>query len=381
MTDTVSAVGSLHDIAAADWDALAGDSPWLSHALLSALEDSGAVGGHSGWRPAHLALWRDGQLLAAAPRYLKTHSRGEYVFDWAWARAYAQHGLRYYPKQLCAVPFSPIPGPRLLAGDAASRATLAQALAAEQDGVSGCHVLFAQQADRAALLDAGFALRLGVQFHWFNQGWPDFAAFLAALRQDKRKKIRQERNKVARAGVTVRTLVGREIGEADWAFFERCYRHTYHTHGGEPYLPLSFFLQLGERLPQCCVLFIAERHGAPIAASLCLRDAERLYGRYWGALEEVDCLHFELCYYAGIEYALAERLAVFEGGAQGEHKLARGFTPVETCSLHRLQSPMFQQAISRWLAEEAQAVRGWIDEQSAAGPFKSCSQNPPGLVV
>ena len=362
---------SLHALPADSWDALSGGQPWLSHALLSALEDSGAVSAATGWQPAHLALWEGEQLCAVAPRYLKTHSRGEYVFDWSWARAYAEHGLNYYPKALGAVPFSPIPGPRLLAADAHSRLALAQGLADAGHGQSGSHVLFVPDADRAALQSVGFLPRMGVQFHWQNAGWPDFAAFLASLRQDKRKKIRQERQKVAAAGVQIVQRSGSDIREADWVFFEHCYRNTYQEHRSHPYLPLAFFLLLGQRLPEACVLFLAYRGQQPIAASLCLRDAHRLYGRYWGCIEQVDCLHFELCYYAGIDYALAQGLAVFEGGAQGEHKLARGFLPVPTWSMHRLQQPAFHQAIGRWLAQERQVMAEYLAEQHAASPYKT----------
>lgn len=354
----------LDAVAPAQWDALAGAQPCLSHAFLHALESSGAVGPGSGWQPCHLLLRDGGEVVAAAPLYVKHHSWGEYVFDWTWAEAYQRAGRDYYPKLLCAVPFTPVPGPRLLARDDDARLRLAAALIglARDKALSSVHVLYPAEADMTALLAAGFLPRDGVQFHWFNRGFADFDDFLAALQRDKRKKIRQERRRVAEAGVTVAVKTGADIHAADWAFFHRCYRQTYRDHRSTPYLPPAFFESFHAARPGSCVLFIASQNGAPVAASLCLRDGERLYGRYWGCIAEIDCLHFELCYYAGIDYAIRAGLAVFEGGAQGEHKLARGFDPVPTRSAHWLADPRFARAIGDWLGHERRAMQHHREE-------------------
>lgn len=314
-----------------------------------------------------------GRLVAAAPMYLKDHSYGEYVFDWAWADAYHRNRLAYYPKALVAVPFTPVPGPRLLARDDQTRALLVQALIAETDrlGVSGLHVLFPESADASALEAAGMMRRQGVQFHWMNAGWPDFDAFLADLSQPKRKKIRAERRKVAEAGVVVDMLEGEAISEADWAFFSRCYRTTYAQHHSTPYLNRAFFLELARTMPEALLMARASKDGRPIAAALLMRDANAIYGRYWGALEHVPCLHFEASYYAPLEWAIANGIQRFEGGAQGEHKMARGFLPVPTCSYHRLAHPAFADAIERFLERETGGVDAYLDELNERTPLKS----------
>ena len=357
------------------WEALRhGDTqPFLNHHWLALLEQSGCVTEETGWRPLHLVLERNGQLVAAAPLYLKGHSYGEYVFDWAWADAYRRHGLDYYPKLLSAIPFTPVPGMRLLAADAPARKALAQALIelARESGVSSLHVLFPDPEEVQLLEFAGAMIRRGVQFHWYNEGWPNFEAFLASLTQPKRKKIRAERRKVTESGVSFRRLSGRDISEADWAFFCRCYDNTYLEHHSTPYLNRAFFNGLGERLPESVLMVIAERAGKPIASSLLMRDAERMYGRYWGAIENVPFLHFETCYYQAIEAAIDLGIRVIEGGAQGEHKMARGFTPQPTASAHWLAEPAFADAVQRFLEREGQAVSGYLDELNDRTPFKT----------
>ncbi len=372
-------VADIREVGASEWDALAGGAgtgPFVRHAFLAALQSCGCVGDDTGWQP-HFVCLEDarGRLAAAAPLYLKAHSYGEYVFDWAWADAYQRHGLRYYPKGLVAVPFTPVPGPRLLARDESARNALVGALVAEADalGLSSLHVLFPRDADASALANAGLLRRRGVQFHWHNPGWRSFDDYLGALAQPKRKKVRAERRKVAEAGVEVRMIEGREVTEADWAFFARCYRNTYALHHSTPYLNRAFFLELARSMPECLLLAIARRGGQPIAASLLMRDEQALYGRYWGALEHVDCLHFEASYYAPIEWAIAHGIGRFEGGAQGEHKMARGFLPVETCSFHRLSHPAFADAVARFLEREAGGVDAYLDELGERSPMR-----PPG---
>jgi len=368
---------SLSGIDPGEWDTLAGPAGvLLSHAFLHGLERTGCVGGDSGWLPRHLLLYDGPRLAGAVPSYLKGHSYGEYVFDWAWADAYARHGLDYYPKWVAAVPFTPVAGPRLLAADDGRRAELARALvqAARASGLSSLHVLFPQPADARALAEAGCLLRQGTQFHWRNPGWRDFDDFLAGLSQPKRKKIRAERRKVREAGVAVRMLAGEQIEDAHWAFFHRCYRQTYREHLSAPYLNLAFFRYLGERLARHCVMALAERDGVPVAASLLLLDEAggepRLYGRYWGAVASLPCLHFETAYYAPIEWAIARGVRVIEGGAQGEHKLARGFLPVRTQSAHWLAHPAFADAVERFLEREAPGVQAYEDALHAHAPFR-----------
>jgi uncharacterized protein len=360
------------------WDALvqhcAPDQPLLTSSFLATLERAGCVGGRTGWRASHALVYdAAGALCAAAPLYVKQHSYGEYVFDHAWADAYARHGLAYYPKLLCALPFTPVPGARLIARDVASRAALVEGLqmfvqAAE---VSSCHVLFANEASAQALQNAGWLRRNGVQFHWQNAGYADFEGFLDSLAQKKRKNIRAERRKVTEAGVTFRVLNGHTAREDDWAFFTRCYDLTYQQHWSSPYLNRAFFTALAQAMPQCVVLFIAKRDQKPIAASLCIRSSTRLYGRYWGAVEHVPCLHFEACYYQPLEYAIAQGLQVFEGGAQGEHKIARGLAPVPTCSFHWLAEPAFADAVDRYLQRERSGIDAYLDELNERLPFKA----------
>jgi predicted N-acyltransferase len=359
---------------AAEWDSLVdadgAASPFLRHAFLRALHESGSAVAATGWEPRWLALWAPeaaGERLAAAvPLYRKSHSYGEYVFDWAWAEAQERLGRPYYPKWLVAVPFTPVAGSRLIAADEAARAAALQALL-ERTGarrLSSLHVLFPPPEQAQALARAGLLLREGLQFHWRNRGYCSFEDFLAALAQPKRKKIRAERRKVAEAGIALDRRVGGEITEADWHFFYRCYENTYAEHGGLPYLNLDFFLRLARELPQHLMLVRALRGGRPVASALGVFDGARaaLYGRYWGALERVPCLHFECCYYQMIEFAIERGLQVFEGGAQGAHKLARGLDPVPTWSAHWLRDAPLRDAVAHFLARERVAVDAAIDE-------------------
>jgi len=373
-------VSSLSEIGQADWDGLVAlqdrPNPFLSYAFLHALHESGSAAPDKGWQPQFIALYEpDGageRLAAALPLYVKDHSYGEYVFDWAWANAYQEHGLPYYPKLLSAIPFTPVTGPRLLARDDASRAALVQALVATQAAtdVSSTHVLFPPDGEARQLADAGFLLRSGVQFHWMNQGYASFDDFLATLEQKKRKNIRAERRKVAEASIVLRRVRGRDVTDDEWRFFTRCYRHTYAEHYSTPYLNLDFFRRIGRDMPDNLLLVIAERNGEPIAASLVVHDAGTLYGRYWGALEHVPCLHFECAYYQPLEFCIEQGIGVFEGGAQGEHKMARGFLPTRTWSAHWLAHPAFADAVERFLAREADGIDGYIDELNDRNPFR-----------
>lgn len=371
-------------IDAGAWNALVDNepdpSPFMRHEYLSALHLSGSAREATGWQPQFVTLWHAGVLHAGCPMYLKSHSYGEYVFDWAWANAYAQHGLDYYPKALVAVPFTPVPGARLLARDQAARAALVKALIAHtrEEQLSSLHLLFAQPHDIDACDAAGLMLRHTVQFHWTNHdamGRPfdDFEHFLAGLQQEKRKKIRQERRKVADRGVQFRWSRGRDISEADWDFFYRCYERTYLEHGNAPYLHRDFFHRMAKTMPQHWLLFIAEREGRPIACSLIgIDETHRVaYGRYWGALERVDCLHFEACYYQPLAWCMAHGFVRFEGGAQGEHKMARALLPVKTTSAHWLAHPAFADAVERFLEREGQGIEEYLDHLALRNPLRA----------
>ncbi|MEY3125867.1 MAG: hypothetical protein RLZZ573_2387 [Pseudomonadota bacterium] len=377
------------------WDALLGEqplgSPFMQHAYLTALHTSGSACADTGWDPHFITLESHGDMVAACVVYIKPHSYGEYVFDWAWANAYQQHGVPYYPKAVVAVPFTPVPGARLLARDAPSRAALVRALVrwCEENNLSSAHLLFGADADVAACSEAGLMLRHTVQFHWNNTpaGYVGFDDFMASLAQEKRKKIRQERRKVSNAGVTFRHAQGREISEVDWDFLYRCYERTYLEHGNAPYLNRDFFRRMANTMPDYWLLFVAERAGHPIAASLIAigsyasevcgageHDHPKMtkvaYGRYWGALERVDCLHFEACYYQPLQWCIANGYQRFEGGAQGEHKMARALMPVKTTSAHWLSHPAFADAVARFLEREDEGIGNYLDNLTQRSPFK-----------
>jgi uncharacterized protein len=374
-------VSSLSEIGQPKWDGLASmqpdANPFLSYAFLHALHESGSASRKSGWQPQYLTLWQDQALAAAMPLYVKSHSYGEYVFDWAWADAYRRNGLTYYPKLLSAIPFTPVTGGRLMAHDEPARAALVKALLALQReaGVSSTHVLYPPAEQAEALERAGFLLRNGVQFHWLNAGYQDFEQFLSTLEHKKRKNIRAERRKVRDAGITFRRLDGAQLSEADWRFFKRCYDHTYAAHYSSPYLNLDFFLRIGETMPQNILMVIAERGGRPVASSLVIHNGQVLYGRYWGALERHDCLHFETSYYQPLEFCIERGIGAFEGGAQGEHKMARGFLPQKTWSAHWLAHPAFADAVERFLEQETGGIAAYMDELNERNPFRNGS-NP-----
>ncbi|HTJ97704.1 MAG TPA: GNAT family N-acetyltransferase [Rhodocyclaceae bacterium] len=363
---------SYAEIPATAWNQLAGNQPFLQHAFLAGLEKTDCATAQTGWAPLLLTVWEDDALLAAMPLYAKSHSMGEFVFDWGWAEAYAQHGIPYYPKLVAAVPFSPVQGPRLLAvNDEARMALLEAALAhAEAADFSSLHVLFPLP-EEAALLEAkGLLIRQGVQFHWRNNGFKDFEDFLAALTQTKRKKIRQERRRVADAGITLQCLTGSQITPELLAFAYVCYANTYAVRGREPYLSPAFFQHLGATMPDNILLVVASRGDLPIAMALNLYTDDTLWGRYWGELEHVSCLHFEACYYQAIEFCIARGIKLFEGGAQGEHKLARGFLPVTTYSAHWVAHPQFRAAIANFLQRESRGIDAYMDELNEHAPFK-----------
>lgn len=373
------------------WDGLlaaqAHPTPFMRHAYLAALHDSGCASPATGWDARFITLHQRDVLCAGCVVYLKSHSYGEYVFDWAWASAYQQHGLDYYPKATIAVPFTPVPGSRLLAVDEAARHALLQAVQAwcESEGVSSAHLLFASEADMQTATDAAWMARHTVQFHWHNStpGYADFDHFLQSMNQEKRKKIKQERRKVAEAGVTFRHSQGADISAADWDFFYRCYAQTYREHGNPPYLNPDFFHRMATTMPEHWLLFVAEREGRAIASSLIaigarstgasglLEVEDRVaYGRYWGALEQVDCLHFEACYYQPLQWCIANGYQRFEGGAQGEHKMARALLPVKTSSAHWLQHPAFADAVQRFLEREGDGIQNYLEHLEQRTPLK-----------
>lgn len=344
-------------------------------AYLRALHESGSASAETGWQPQFVSIWAGDELVAACPAYLKSHSYGEYVFDWAWADAYRRHGLAYYPKLLVAVPFTPVPGSRLLAVDDKARLLLAQALRAlaREAETSSLHVLFGDEADQRALADTGCMPRAGVQFHWTAEGDADFSGFLARLQRDKRKKIQQEQRRVRDAGVVFETRLGQDIGAEDWDFFYRCYQQTYREHHSTPYLSRDFFARMANDMPQHWLMFTARRGEVLVATSLIALDPERraAFGRYWGATAHIASLHFDACYYQPLAWCIANGYQRFEGGAQGEHKMARGLMPTPTASSHWLAHPSFADAVNDFLAREGEAMAGYIDELAEHAPYKA----------
>jgi predicted N-acyltransferase len=373
----LSVAPKLADIGAAAWDACAGpDNPFVSYAFLSALEDSGSATAREGWQPQHLMLEdAAGRLIACAPIYLKSHSYGEYVFDHGWADAYERAGGRYYPKLQCAVPFSPVPGPRLLLHPAAPPDTAQVMIAgmvelARQLGVSSLHVTFPTEAQWREFGAAGLLQRIGQQFHWENRGYGSFDDFLGALNSRKRKAIRKERRDALDGGLDIRTLTGDEIKPPHWDAFFQFYMATSDRKWGSAYLTRRFFDLLGERLGDRVVLVMAFAQGEPVAGALNLRGADTLYGRNWGALGDFKFLHFEACYYRAIDYAIAHKLARVEAGAQGTHKIQRGYLPSETYSAHWIRDKGFADAVERFLERERPSVREQMAELAALSPFR-----------
>jgi predicted N-acyltransferase len=373
---------SMRDVSAQAWDDLldlqSEPTPFMRHAYLSAMTESGSASAETGWKLQlvtlrHALPQQAGQLAGGAVLYIKPHSYGEYVFDWAWADAYQRHGLNYYPKAVSAVPFTPVPGSRLLADSSQSKAALLSAMVelAQKEDWSSLHVLFLSDDDLQTTESAGWLSRHTVQFHWHNAPYLDFEHFLGALNQEKRKKIKQERRKVAEAGVVFKAFEGAQIQSADWDFFYQCYAQTYFEHGNAPYLNRDFFQRMQDTMPDNWVLFIAEKNGQRMACSLIGLGNNVAYGRYWGALERVDCLHFEACYYQPIAWCIAKGVKRFEGGAQGEHKMARALLPVKANSAHWLAHPGFADAVEKYLEKEGHGVSAYMENLEGRSPLKA----------
>ncbi len=379
MSITIEISDSIQQVNADEWNALVGDMPLLSHAFLSALEDSKSVGKGTGWQPYPILVHEAGKLIGAMPLYLKSHSYGEYVFDWAWAEAYERNGLKYYPKLLSAIPFTPISSQRLLASNPEIKSLMVKALTETMHKyqLSSAHVLFPDDDSANTLKQAGWLQRHGVQFRWQNDHLTDFDHFLSTLSHDKRKKIRQERKKVTASGVICKRIKGADITPEEWDFFSQCYENTYIEHRSTPYLTPAFFKQIGRSMPQNILLIIAYLNNKPIASALNIYHQTTLYGRYWGAVQYVPNLHFELCYYQAQEFCIAENIQFFEGGAQGEHKLARGFKPRPTCSFHKIAHPDFAQAIEDFVTKESQDISAYTNELEERAPFKTAEVKLP----
>lgn len=368
-------VEGIDQIDAAAWDACAGgDQPFVSHAFLSVLEASGSAGAETGWLPLHLTVERGGEMIACAPMYLKSHSYGEYVFDWGWADAYERAGGRYYPKLQVAVPFTPVPGPRLLTrpGVDVARPAVIQGLLTAVSHVtcSSLHVTFCQETEWHELGAAGMMRRTGVQYHWHNRGYRSFDDFLASLRHSKRKMIKRERARIRAQGLELDVLTGEAITPDIWDHFYPFYRSTVDKRWGNAYLSKSFFRRLGALMPERIVLVMARHDGRYVAGALNLRGDDTLYGRNWGCLKAFEFLHFEACYYAAIDFAIDHGLARIEAGAQGQHKLQRGYEPVPTYSTHWIRDRNFRQAVARFLDQERRDMKVDLQQLRAALPYR-----------
>lgn len=376
-------VDSLTLIPESQWNALLAQqsTPFLQYAFLEALEVTYCVGANTGWQIAHLILEdsESNQILGAIPLYLKQHSYGEFVFDWSWAEAYAQNGLNYYPKALSAIPFTPVQGSRILSGNHPDKALINENLIAglklvvSQNDLSSAHILFPLQDELDALTAQGFMLRDSVQFHWHNQDYSNFEDFLAALNMKRRKNIRRERAQLLPYEISYQHIPGKESVREDWEFFYSCYENTYLEHQSSPYLNEAFFQLLAQRMPENLHLIIASKNNMRIAASLLFVDhkTSTAYGRYWGAIEHIPCLHFETAYYQAIEYCISEGIQTFEGGAQGQHKMARGFLPTTLQSAHWIEDPQFSEAVKRFLEREQRGIANYVDELAEHNPLKS----------
>lgn len=370
---TLTVTETLEAVDPEEWQGMAAGNPFVGYHYLRLLQETGCVHEQHGWYAQYLLLHQGSHLVGAVPCFFKTHSRGEFVFDQGWAQAFAEHGLDYYPKLLVASPFTPVQGPRLLAVNAQARQALAHGLRqfCEQARASSVHTLFALSEDLVALQRAGFMIREGVQFHWKNAGYDSAENFLFQLSQDKRKKMRQDSKYVAAAGITYRWLEGEQLQPEHVSFFYACYVNTYEEHHSQPYLTEQFFQLAHEQRVIDWVMVLAEREGEPIACALNVRSGDTLYGRYWGCKEFTRGLHFETCYMQSIAYCIANGLQVFEGGAQGEHKMARGLLPVTTYSAHYVADQRFAVAIANFLQTETAAVNSYVDQLHAASPFKN----------
>ncbi|HSB96917.1 MAG TPA: GNAT family N-acetyltransferase [Spongiibacteraceae bacterium] len=374
----IELIDSLAHVAPAEWNEITGiDYPFTRHEFLFALEDSGAANADSGWQASHVLVRRNNNLIAVMPLYEKNHSYGEYVFDWSWADAYRRYGYNYYPKLICAIPFTPSTGPRLCIRAGENYAEIATAVIEflkqkiGRSAYSSLHILFPQQAETAALGACGLSERSGVQYHWRNDNYADFDAFLATFNSRKRKGLRRERERVAAQGLTLRVLEGEQISVRDWELFHHFYQMTYAKRSGHRgYLNAKFFRLIGAQLKEHIVLTFAELGDKTVAGALYFRDSQTLYGRYWGCLHEFDGLHFEACYYQGIEYCIRNGLQRFDPGAQGEHKIQRGFAPVATRSYHWIENPQFRAAIDNFLTAESTDLERYIEEASTLLPFR-----------
>jgi len=369
---------SIDDVDARQWNALSGtDSPFLRHEFLAALEHSHCVGRRTGWLPTYITLTDSKGLAAAAPVFAKTHSRGEFVFDWGWADAYHRVGLDYYPKLSVAVPFTPATGPRLLVRPgldatrtAAQLVSVVESVAAESS-LSSAHALFVNEADRAVCEAAGWLMRRDCQFHWTNRGYATFDAFLETFTAEKRKKARRERRRVAEAGVTYDTRLG---GDMDARMLDRIYafhRDTFVRHGHEPYLTREFFTEISRTLPEALMAKVAVQSGHPIACAIFFQGPDTLYGRYWGSATDQHSLHFETCYHQGVDYCIEHGLKRFEPGTQGEHKVARGFEPTLTWSAHFITDRRFRAAIEDYLEREGPSIDAYAEEIREHVPFRN----------
>ena len=373
---------AIAEIPATTWNNLFdSENPFVQHAFLLALEASGCVGPATGWHTQHLVLTDAGQPMAVLPLYAKNHSYGEFVFDWGWAEAYQRHGLDYYPKLLTAIPFSPVAGPRVGVRAGADTGVVFEDLLsalhqlASSNGYSSWHLLFPGRRLQSALLnmreEGAFLHREAVQFHWFNHGYATFDDFLATLRSSRRKNLKRERRMVAEQGVTVERKPGAQISDAEWEGFYQCYMNTYRKRSGhDGYLNRGFFDQLRAAMPEKLMLVVARREGEIVASSLFLHDSKQLYGRYWGALQDVSCLHFEACFYQGIEFCIERGLQKFDPGTQGEHKLMRGFEPVKSTSYHWIADPRFRAAIADFLSHEKRSTDRYQEQAAAFLPYK-----------
>ncbi len=381
---TLTTHDQLAEIPAREWNGLVSpDTPFLRHEFLAAMERHGCVGESLGWIPRHLALRdSDGRLLAAAPCYIKLNSYGEMVFDWAWANAYQRNGLAYYPKLVVASPYTPATGPRILVAEGPGRVEHAQALikgavaAAERLGMSSLHWLFTTRAEADLLEGEGLLRRVGCQFHWDNPGYGSFDDFLTTFTAEKRKKVKRERRRVAEADIQIRRVPGNEVRESEWVTFHRLYEDTFDKRGGIPTLSLPFFQEIGETMGERLLLVLAYHQGRIVAAAFDLVGERSLYGRHWGCFKDFHSLHFEACYYQGLDYCIERGLSRFEPGAQGEHKVSRGFLPTPTWSAHWIADPRFRSAIRDFLAHETRGMDHYLDEMHGHSPYRDSPRAP-----
>ena len=380
---TVTTVERIADVPSSQWDAVAGDDhPFTRHAFLDALERHDCVGERVGWIPSHILVHADGQLVGASPAYVKLHSQGEFVFDWSWAEAYSRHGLEYYPKLISAIPFTPSTGPRLLVHPAAPEQAVQRALAASAVEVSKAmhassfHWLFPRETDAVALESCGLLIRSGCQFHWTNRGYRDFRDYLDALTSKRRKEIRRERRDATSAPVEIEIHDGRTATEAHWRAYHALYSSTYDRKWGYPALTPAFFTSVAESLSRHVLVVLAKRGGRYVAGAHCFVGRDTLFGRNWGCIEHHRGLHFEMCYYRLIEYCIRRGLHRFDAGAQGEHKITRGFLPVETRSAHWIRDPRFREAIGRFLADECAGLRRYRNAMERHSPYRAATTEP-----